>query len=269
MKKTQKSFRKKALLSSLSMLMVATVAVGSATFAWFTSDPTANADGLKVKATAATGLVINAATENKWTHNATLNKNGADYAGAPISIDPTVADGTITAYSTVAKEDGSYVADGTAAVTTSTAYYTEKINAKITGSEATKSNVKITGLNFGDGVWSDAIRIAITYTDVEPGASDSDPNKETTSLVGIFSAKGDQNKYLTGEGTYATKLSDSNATFPSSTTNTVQVDNTGNDYFQIYVYLDGEDDIVFTDNIVTLGNGVGTQGVKVDFAIAE
>ncbi|MCQ4021511.1 MULTISPECIES: hypothetical protein [unclassified Ruminococcus] len=58
MKKTQKSFRKKALLSSLSMLLVATVAVGSATFAWFTSSTQATASNINVQTTKSSELVV-------------------------------------------------------------------------------------------------------------------------------------------------------------------------------------------------------------------
>lgn len=66
MKKTQKSFRKKALLSSLSMLLVATVAVGSATFAWFTSSTSATADQLSVKTVQASELKLSKTTGD-WT----------------------------------------------------------------------------------------------------------------------------------------------------------------------------------------------------------
>ena len=56
--KTQKSFRKKALLSSVAMLLVATVAVGSATFAWFSTKTTATAKGVKVQTSQASSLVL-------------------------------------------------------------------------------------------------------------------------------------------------------------------------------------------------------------------
>ncbi len=46
--KTKKSFRKKALLSSVAMLLVAAVAVGSATFAWFTQNDKASASGINL-----------------------------------------------------------------------------------------------------------------------------------------------------------------------------------------------------------------------------
>lgn len=58
MKKTQKSFRKKALLSSMSMLLVATVAVGSATFAWFTSSTSATAKDINVKTTKSSEIKV-------------------------------------------------------------------------------------------------------------------------------------------------------------------------------------------------------------------
>lgn len=75
MKKTQKSFRKKALLSSLSMLLVATVAVGSATFAWFTSSTSATADQLSVKTVKASELKLSDDT-NDWTDQLHYNTVG-------------------------------------------------------------------------------------------------------------------------------------------------------------------------------------------------
>lgn len=265
--------RRRLLVSSLCMLLVAIVALGTATFAWFTSDPTATASGLKVKATAATGLLINAATENKWTHNATLNKNGPDYAADPLSIDPTAVidqdTKTLVGYKTIAAADDEYVAKDTEAVTTSTAWYTEKINAKVTGTEKTSAKVKITSISLGDGDWSDNLRLALTYTNVTAPASEGADPTYSTELVGIFSVNGDTNKYLTKTGTYKDSLSTQEYTFASSTTKTVTVDDTGADYFTVYVYLDGEDSQVFTDNITTLGNSVGTKGVEIKFAIAD
>ena len=271
-----KSTRKRLLVSSVAMLLVAMLALGTATYAWFTSDPTANADGLKVKATAATGLLINTATENKWTHNATLNKSGSDYAADPLSIDPTALidqdTKTLVGYKTVAAADNNYAADTTKDVTNSTAWYSEKINAKITGTDATSANVKITSIYLGNGSWSDNLRLALTYTNVT-AREGADPTY-STELVGIFSANGDTNGYLTKTGDYSSSLAKGDGdtkktyTFASSTTKTVTVDNSGEDYFTVYVYLDGEDDQVFTDNIVTLGNAAGTKGVKIDFAIA-
>lgn len=80
--KTKKSFKKKALLSSLSMLMVATVAVGSATFAWFTSSTTADTEGLAVHTSKASKLEISSATGTWGTH---INYKSGDKLLLPTS----------------------------------------------------------------------------------------------------------------------------------------------------------------------------------------
>lgn len=66
--------RKKVLVSSVAMMMVATVSLGSATFAWFSQKTTATANGLTASTTAASNLRISedAAT---WTYD--LNYNTA------------------------------------------------------------------------------------------------------------------------------------------------------------------------------------------------
>ncbi|MGN0455801.1 MAG: hypothetical protein ACI4F2_02990 [Acutalibacteraceae bacterium] len=94
MKKTQKSFRKKALLSSLSMLLVSTVAVGSATFAWFTSNKTVTADTMKVKAAAAAGLQITKDNGQKFASKVSFSDN--EYVLAPVSVGYTNADALST-----------------------------------------------------------------------------------------------------------------------------------------------------------------------------
>jgi hypothetical protein len=55
---TNTKFRKKALLSSVAMLLVALVALGSATFAWFVANPTVTASGLKMQTNAAAGIYV-------------------------------------------------------------------------------------------------------------------------------------------------------------------------------------------------------------------
>ena len=50
--------RKKVLLSSVAMMMVATVSLGSATFAWFTSSSEARADGMFLRSTKVSELQV-------------------------------------------------------------------------------------------------------------------------------------------------------------------------------------------------------------------
>lgn len=84
--KTQKSFRKKALLSSVAMLLVATVAVGSATFAWFSQNTTAKANGVNVKTVKASNIVLcatNSPNDSDWV--STLDLNIANKQLFPVS----------------------------------------------------------------------------------------------------------------------------------------------------------------------------------------
>lgn len=66
------TFRKKALLSSIAMLLVALVALGSATFAWFSTKTTAHAEALKANTTQGTNLMISESKTTGWTQNLTF-----------------------------------------------------------------------------------------------------------------------------------------------------------------------------------------------------
>lgn len=58
--------RKRLLVSSVAMLLVAMLALGTATYAWFTSNKSVTADGMKVKASSAKGLQITGTNGNTW-----------------------------------------------------------------------------------------------------------------------------------------------------------------------------------------------------------
>lgn len=60
--------RKRILLSSIAMLLVALIALGSATFAWFTVSKSVTADTMQVKVIAQAGLEItNTTNASGWT----------------------------------------------------------------------------------------------------------------------------------------------------------------------------------------------------------
>lgn len=56
--KTQLFTKKRALISSVAMLLVAIIALGTATFAWFTKSSSASADGIKVQTVKASELKV-------------------------------------------------------------------------------------------------------------------------------------------------------------------------------------------------------------------
>ena len=82
--------RKKVLLSSVAMMMVATVSLGSATYAWFTNQTTATAKTMTVKANAAKGLKIKGDGDTTWQTDAKFKNAGTEGTDAvalnPISV---------------------------------------------------------------------------------------------------------------------------------------------------------------------------------------
>ncbi len=282
---TNTKFRKRALLSSVAMLLVALVALGSATFAWFTSLPTANAQGLTMKATAAQGLVVlsSSAISNAskakanaadWTHDEFLNCNSSRTASntAAVSIDAAscAQDAAGTFYTTNASADNEATAKADAAVSVATGMYHEELWTKITGTidpEALPS-IKMTGLTITKAGSSDhallpSFRVAIYYTNAAG----------TKSFVGEYGVAAHNNEtHITavatpGTTTYsaATKANKNVSAAPSSDVALSTCDGSGNCKLDIYCYLDGEDSTCFTNNVNA--NDVISK-IKVDLAIA-
>lgn len=263
MKKTQKSFRKKALLSSMSMLLVSTVAVGSATFAWFTQNPNATAKGLKLKATAANGLQVISKTQKDdnqaWSHDAVLNWDATNDQASTDSITLDAASFVLTgaplpvnAANVEADGDTASTAKEGATITTTTGFYREKVYAKLTGS-GTEDTVQLDGVNvtFKDtsAAINPAIRVAVTYYDATTGGG-------THTLLGVWKNQAGEMKYVKeGESTYAAASSTdaytAKAFAPDFATaiDAGKVHPNGSDYFEVIVYLDGEDGACYTNNV--------------------
>ena len=227
--------RKKMLLSSVAMLLVAMVALGSATFAWFTTNPNATASGLQMKATAAKGLVIKTASRAalqglnaNWVHTDYLNSKADGTASDTSKVFElsaasfnTPANDFANFYTVDAKADGNYIADDNAVVSEShdfgnwvncTTVYKEDINCKLTGTDdaTATTDLKMTSLKInlnsvakkiGEKTYDQAngVRVALLYT----GPSG------TQSVVGVYNGTGKDvsNKYLTGAGKYSAVIS--------------------------------------------------------------
>lgn len=90
--------RRRLLLSSVAMLLVAMLALGTATFAWFTNSTTARADKAKVTVAAPSGLVIAAVqaggTPPTTGYASTIDISGlADKTLSPVSGNATASNG--------------------------------------------------------------------------------------------------------------------------------------------------------------------------------
>lgn len=273
---TNTKFRKRALLSSVAMLLVALVALGSATFAWFTDNPNAKATGLTLKATASKGLVIRTSTANsngftEFVHDDFLNCASASRAASTepvflpaISLDTTTAasSGTFNSYTTTAAADDSKDAAPAAAVTQGANFYHETINCKLTGSD-TSAAIKFQsgGIVVTPGTTQDilsALRIALYWHDAS-GAG-------TTTFLGEYAPSAVNNeKHLTGtiqaDTAPATSGNSKGYDDVASTTYSVlalsstsganigTVHTNGSDYLDVYIYLDGEDANCYTDKV--------------------
>ncbi|MBQ5347960.1 MAG: hypothetical protein IIU39_07915 [Ruminococcus sp.] len=122
-----KNTRKKMLLSSLAMLLVALVALGSATYAWFSVSKTVKADQMKVKAVAAAGLKISNTGANGTFENIVhfgQNSDSNAYSLKPVSWNGAVDSGYIpngnVAEGGVASYDGTFKAAASAAPSVAT-----------------------------------------------------------------------------------------------------------------------------------------------------
>ena len=109
--------RSKMLLSSIAMLLVALVALGSASFAWYVSQATVTASESEANAVAAEGLVIKHLVTDDWTTSIADLETAQDLSPATTSyanigsivragggVGTSFTDGTLT--NTLAEETG-------------------------------------------------------------------------------------------------------------------------------------------------------------------
>ena len=111
---TNTKFRKRALLSSVAMLLVAIVALGSATFAWFNTQNSAVAHPVTAKTDKASDITLSETGTSGWTHNLTFVEHTMEdpTALAPITTDNTFA--TWTNYKAADNDTGYAAANATA-----------------------------------------------------------------------------------------------------------------------------------------------------------
>lgn len=269
--KTRLYTRKRALISSVAMLLVAMIALGTATFAWFTSSTTATAKGLNVKTIKASELVISDYTKSWGT---TVNYEIANKVLMPASTSNGSnwykADAAVkTAFDAKGLFAG---ADAPAFNTpTSSSYaYADQLNVMNKG-EATVKSVTITWTipNF-DG--ANYLRVALV-----PASADGTIKTATTATAtlgktaaetfqkNVYDVDGVQ--YNAANGTKTIKVQDPEK--PDDTS--AKIDKTVNDtvaitpktsttvtvgdlaqneaaYYNLYVWFEGQDEQCFDTN---------------------
>lgn len=233
------TFRKSTLISSIALLLVAIVALSGATFAWFTSNTTASASGLVFSANAANGLQVSL-DKSSWGQEVTLTNS--DTTLDAISFDLT-GNSLGAAYQVLAAAENSSDAKEGATISgaSDAAFYSTMIYTKLTGSNES-ATVKLSSIDIKavDGqALAGCVRVAVEYNG---------------TLLGVYSTVDATMNYLAGTGTFtegtsnaATYSVKADASVSSVTAGTITP--SGNDYFEITVYLDGEDAACMTNNV--------------------
>ncbi len=194
--KTQKSFKKRALLSSIAMLLVATVAVGSATFAWFSSNNTATGNGINVKTAKQSNLLIKNSTGDYRT---LVDYNVDGTVLLPASSVLVNSSGAAPWYTAKAPDYNTTGAKEISQITSNEAsyYFADELHIKNDG-EVTVNNVTVT-VAWGKDSSTSYIRAALVPMNADGSAIDtekapiifSDTAEESYSaLTGTTSADG-------------------------------------------------------------------------------
>lgn len=230
--------RKKVLVSSVAMMMVATVSLGSATYAWFTSSTTSTAKGINVQTIKSSKLEISKLNKT-WGTTVNYGMTAAQ-TYLPISS----GDG-VNWYSANAVSRDSYEANTAEAATKQTGYYfKEQLNVRNNG-DADVTNASIT-FNLDNATKPEYVRVALVpVTDTDdnttvlptPAAADFRSGiygEDTTAykaLVGTDLTKNESfSEEITPKNVYKLELGE-NGLLAAHTT----------EYYNLYVWFEGQD----------------------------
>ncbi|MBQ7133699.1 MAG: hypothetical protein IJO20_04305 [Ruminococcus sp.] len=258
------TFRKKALLSSVAMLLVALVALGSATFAWFTTNPQVSADGLTLKATASAGLQILSESEKDLGKDygistvlnasviGTTDPDGVTL-GVPVSLDCSV-EGAVFRTTSAAVETN-YAKDTNADITTSSAVYQEIIYLRSSVNSEEKITVNACNVTIEEATGTTAASNKNLYQAIRVTLVDG------STVIGTWSPDGVANKYLTETAVSTTDYTNAYDNGDIATISK-QVGYATPGTVTMYVWLDGEDTLCSTSNVDNLKDLVKNISVK-------
>lgn len=276
------TFRKKALLSSVAMLLVALVALGSATFAWFAANPNAFAEGISAKTTASSGLVIRTETDTTWGHEVALFKNQSEQQIVnlqPGSQNQTAAS-TLIGFEAKAAAPGE---DGTGwqrkndtftTLTDDKDFYSEKVYFKLSTGSANEltAQVKVTGVELttvADAHLADAIRVSIADSAGKVLATFAKTDATANGVLSVVDS-------AVTEGTFTGGLLQTGVTLAAddqidclTQAGLTTAEDLQNKYVTVYVYLDGQDSTCYSDNVSAVDATEIVESVKVNFTLVK
>lgn len=269
--KTHLLTKKRALISSVAMLLVAIIALGTATFAWFTQSTTATARGINVRTIKASELQISDVHKN-WGTNVNYKVGYDDklVKGTPTVLMPvSSADGT-NWFKANASERKSFESAGPASAVEAGEvpqyYFADQLNVRNNG-DAPVDNVQISFKLDRQSTKQGYYRIAlvpVTTTDEVKELAQVDAKKffdnskvnvtdELPTLTNIY-GQTDTNGYQALTGTDV-KKNLSAKVMPNKAT-TVDVGRlegkteakTDTKYYNLYVWFEGQDEDCTDEN---------------------
>ncbi len=247
---TNTKFRRRALISSLAMLLVALVALGSATFAWFTSNPTANAKGIVGKGQTSTGLEITTDTDPTPTdkHAAKFFNNNTDFIMEPAymsTVGSFFQAKAINSYTSTADGDINWTEVAVNSTTTPVqGVYHEAAHLKTKGS-TTSQTVYLTGLKINNT--QNAMNGAVTVAVAQGGQLKATFKVTSANTILGFTTPSTSTKPVLDSSKNVTPTAPSNEGTLGIALGNLASDSATLDV-DFYVYLDGTDTSVVTDS---------------------
>ncbi|MDD5863637.1 MAG: hypothetical protein PUD80_03225 [Firmicutes bacterium] len=250
---------KRQLLAAVAMVLVAAVALGSSTYAWFVQSSKVTANGMNVQATAEGGIEISNSEKTTWgTSAATTNSKAVLYPTSTSDLTKwyhAQADKSV-AHNAKAGTYTTLTLDGTGTDTTSSRQYYQVNEFTIratAGTTATDLKIdKVTASGQADTTALDkSLRVAIKIGDANP--------------VFFSPASGDTSYSVwSGTGDTPTVAVTSNDGQSQVDPSVASVDSTGV-LVKVYVYYEGEDTQHKSEN-VTAGTTIDNMTVQIDFS---
>lgn len=223
--------RKRLLISSVAMLLVAMLALGTATFAWFTQDTRSYADKINVRTSKVSSLVLSKSDRTNW-------QSHIEYDVDRIMFPASSSNGSKWFYANASdalsgEVDNESIKDAQAPGTTTADYvFINELNIKNAGA------VKVTDVKIKfnlQGENSDYARVALVPIGVDGSATTTDGTFGTGTVYGkkatpyqpISSLAGDLGASITPSTTYEVSVPD------------LDVDKAA--YYALYVWFEGQD----------------------------
>lgn len=235
--------RKRLLVSSVAMLLVAMLALGTATYAWFTQDTTATADKLSVQTVKASELKL-AAKTGEWTDQLHYNYTGKVLKPA------SSADGVhwfnAVAAAKTAYGAGSTITDiSTTAVTDNNGYvFANQLNIYNAG-DAAVEDVTITFSLTEEGAQTDGaeyLRLALVPVAKRYNATDGLPTP-TNFADHVYGVVADDQAYpLTSTAGAVSSTAVKTLNGASGSVSITSIAAKTAVYYNLYVWFEGQDE---------------------------